>query len=57
METEVTEIFADRVSLSTGSGEPISIANDAVVVQVGGTAPTDLLQEVGIEIVTKYGEA
>ena len=57
METEVTEIFTDRVSLSTGSGEPISIANDAVVVQVGGTAPTDLLQEVGIEIVTKYGEA
>jgi hypothetical protein len=27
------------------------------VVQVGGTAPTDLLQNVGIEIVTKYGEA
>lgn len=55
--TEVEEIFEDRVSLRNASREPISIDNDAVVVQVGGTAPTDLLQNVGIEIVTKYGEA
>jgi len=55
--TEVEEIFEDRVSLRSASREPISIENDAVVVQVGGTAPTDLLQNVGIEIVTKYGEA
>ncbi len=55
--TEVEEIFEDRVSLRNASREPISIENDAVVVQVGGTAPTDLLQNVGIEIVTKYGEA
>ncbi len=57
MGTEVEEIFDDRVTLRNGSGLPISIQNDAVVVQVGGTAPTDLLQGVGIEIVTKYGEA
>ncbi len=55
--TEIEEIFQDRVSLRNASREPISIDNDAVVVQVGGTAPTDLLQNVGIEIVTKYGEA
>lgn len=55
--TEVEEIFEDRVSLRSASREPVSIENDAVVVQVGGTAPTDLLQNVGIEIVTKYGEA
>lgn len=55
--TEVEEIFEDRVTLRNGSGAPISIDNDAVIVQVGGTAPTDLLQNVGIEIVTKYGEA
>jgi thioredoxin reductase len=55
--TEVEQIFEDRVSLRNASRDPISIENDAVVVQVGGTAPTDLLQNVGIEIVTKYGEA
>ena len=55
--TEVEEIIEDRVSLRNASRELISIDNDAVVVQVGGTAPTDLLQNVGIEIVTKYGEA
>ncbi|MGB3050236.1 MAG: FAD-dependent oxidoreductase [Polyangiales bacterium] len=57
MGTEVEEIFEDRVTLRNGSGEPSSIQNDAVVIQVGGTAPTRLLQDIGIEIVTKYGEA
>jgi len=57
MGTQVEEIFEDRVTLRDASGEPLSIQNDAVVIQVGGTAPTGLLQDVGIEIVTKYGEA
>jgi thioredoxin reductase/NAD-dependent dihydropyrimidine dehydrogenase PreA subunit len=57
MGTQVEEIFEDRVTLRDASGEQSSIQNDAVVIQVGGTAPTALLQDVGIEIVTKYGEA
>jgi thioredoxin reductase/NAD-dependent dihydropyrimidine dehydrogenase PreA subunit len=57
MGTEVEEIFGDRVTLRDASGEQLSIQNDAVVIQVGGTAPTALLEDVGIEIVTKYGEA
>ena len=57
MGTQVEEIFEDRVTLRNGSGEPSTIRNDAVVIQVGGTAPTALLQDIGIEIVTKYGEA
>lgn len=57
MGTEVEEILEDRVTLRNGSAERISIRNDAVVVQIGGTAPTDLLQGIGVEIVTKYGEA
>jgi thioredoxin reductase len=57
MGTQVEEIFEDRVTLGNGSGESRSIQNDAVVVQIGGTAPTGLLQDIGIEIVTKYGEA
>ena len=31
--------------------------NDAVIVQIGGTAPAELLQKFGIEVVTKRGEA
>jgi thioredoxin reductase len=57
MGTEIQEILEDRVSLRDASGERISIQNDAVVIQVGGTAPTALLENIGIEIVTKYGEA
>ena len=57
MGTEVQEVFEDRVTLRNGSTAPLTIQNDAVVVQVGGTAPTALLQDIGIEIVTKYGEA
>ncbi len=57
MGTQVERIFEDRVTLRNGSKEPLCIQNDAVVVQIGGTAPTGLLQDIGIEIVTKYGEA
>lgn len=55
--TQVEEILEDRVTLLAASGEHSTVRNDAVVVQIGGTAPTALLQDVGIEIVTKYGEA
>lgn len=57
MGTRVEEILEDRVRLRTASGDELSIENDSVVVQVGGTAPTDLLQDIRIELVTKYGEA
>jgi thioredoxin reductase/NAD-dependent dihydropyrimidine dehydrogenase PreA subunit len=57
MATRVEEIFEDRVALRDSAGEQLSTQNDAVVIQIGGTAPTALLQDVGIEIVTKYGEA
>jgi thioredoxin reductase/NAD-dependent dihydropyrimidine dehydrogenase PreA subunit len=57
MGSEVEEIFEDGVRLRLSSGQTRTIPNDSVVVQIGGTAPTDLLQEIGIELVTKYGEA
>ncbi|MGB8328954.1 MAG: FAD-dependent oxidoreductase [Polyangiales bacterium] len=57
MGTEIEEVFEDRVTLRDDSAKPFTIQNDAVVVQIGGTAPTELLQDIGIEIVTKYGEA
>lgn len=55
--TEVDEIREKQLVLRDESGQRLPIQNDSVVVQVGGTAPTDLLRGIGIEIVTKYGEA
>ena len=56
--TEVETITGDAVTLrhaDTDASERIE--NDAVIVQIGGTPPADLLRTLGIEIVTKYGEA
>ena len=55
--TEIEHIYEDRIALRDGSGQQTVLQNDAVVVQIGGTAPTALLREIGIELVTKYGEA
>ena len=55
--TEVEQILDDRIALRDSSGRQKVLPNDAVVVQVGGTAPTALLRDMGIEFVTKYGEA
>jgi hypothetical protein len=42
--------------LTVGTQET-TIPNDDVIVQVGGTAPSELLHKFGIEVVTKRGEA
>lgn len=54
--SEVQEIGLEHVVLKTPSGDE-RIDNDAVVIQIGGTPPSQLLKSFGIEIVTKYGEA
>lgn len=38
-------------------GELVTLPNDAVIVQIGGSAPADLLKSFGIEMVKKYGQA
>jgi len=57
LSTRVERIAEEDLVLRDGQGKRLLVPNDAVVVQVGGTAPTALLQDIGIEIVTKYGEA
>ena len=52
----VREIREGDLILDYG-GKPHRLVNDAVVVQIGGTAPAELLQKFGIEVVTKRGEA
>jgi thioredoxin reductase/NAD-dependent dihydropyrimidine dehydrogenase PreA subunit len=57
LSTQVDSITEKELVLRDSAGQRLVIPNDSVVVQVGGTAPTALLQDIGIEIVTKYGEA
>lgn len=54
--SEVVEIRPHSVRL-TSNGTPCELPNDAVIVQIGGTSPMELLAGFGIETVTKRGEA
>lgn len=54
--SQVTEIHSDRVALRA-AGRPISVANDAVIVNAGGVLPNEFLKSIGIDVVTKWGEA
>jgi thioredoxin reductase/NAD-dependent dihydropyrimidine dehydrogenase PreA subunit len=56
MPSEVVRIDEREVVLTAG-GKQVTMPNDAVIVQIGGTAPAELLQKFGIEVVTKRGEA
>jgi len=47
----------ERDVVLTNGGREMRVPNDAVVVQIGGTAPAELLQSFGIQVVTKRGEA
>jgi thioredoxin reductase (NADPH) len=53
--TEVTNIEEKRVTLKNGTGS-YQLENDAVIAQLGGTAPAEVLKSFGIELITKYGE-
>lgn len=58
MSTQVARIGEGDVLLR-GEGLPggqLRIRNDAVIIQIGGTSPTELLGKFGIQLVTKYGE-
>jgi thioredoxin reductase (NADPH) len=56
MPSEVVRIDEKEVVLKADDKE-LRIPNDAVIVQIGGTAPSELLHKFGIEVVTKRGEA
>lgn len=55
MSTNIKLIEPRRVTLQNG-GEPFQIENDAIIAQLGGTAPSEVLKSFGIELVTKYAE-
>jgi thioredoxin reductase (NADPH) len=55
--TELTAIDPQRVTLRDDSKRSGQLANDAVIVQIGGTPPAALLASLGIQLTTKYGES
>jgi thioredoxin reductase/NAD-dependent dihydropyrimidine dehydrogenase PreA subunit len=54
--TELVSIAADHVALKRGDTLE-RVPNDHVIVQIGGTSPSDLLKTIGIQLVEKRGEA
>jgi len=54
--TEVVDIASDHVTLSAHD-DLVKVANDSVIVQIGGTSPSELLRTIGIDLVEKRGEA
>ena len=57
--SRVVAITPDSLSLELdGDGGPraLTVPWDALIIQVGGTPPAQLLSSIGIELVTKYAE-
>jgi thioredoxin reductase/NAD-dependent dihydropyrimidine dehydrogenase PreA subunit len=58
LKSEVTEILDNSVILKVGdSVEPKVIENDLVYIFAGGILPTKFLEDIGIKITKKFGEA
>ncbi|MFC2103398.1 NAD(P)-binding domain-containing protein [Bacteroidota bacterium] len=56
--SNVKEIFDDKVILSLGEDKrEIEIENELVYVFIGGVLPTKFLEEIGIRITKKFGDA
>ena len=55
--SKVTKIHTDHVMLDAAGGRKIKLPNDAVIVSAGGVLPNEFLKSIGIEVVTKWGEA
>jgi thioredoxin reductase len=56
LKSRVTSIAPDHVVLEA-SGTPMKVGNDAVIVNAGGILPDDFLRSIGIDVVTKWGQA
>lgn len=54
--SQLADIGEHTVTLRDAEGRLGQLANDAVIVQIGGTPPARLLQSLGIALTTKYGE-
>ena len=57
LSTQVTEIRESSVLLCDPQGRRAELPNDALIVQIGGLPPAQLLRSFGITLTTKYGES
>ncbi|MGE0784485.1 MAG: NAD(P)-binding domain-containing protein [Sandaracinaceae bacterium] len=57
LSTEITQITEGHVRLRGRDGRLEDVVNDGLIVQIGGTPPSQLLQRFGIQVVEKRGEA
>lgn len=55
-DARLTEIQPDRIAIEC-RGETEIVANDAVVVAIGGTLPTGMLAMIGVDVERKFGTA
>ncbi|MEZ5946909.1 MAG: NAD(P)-binding domain-containing protein [Hyphomonas sp.] len=55
LNSNLLEITPDAITLESGDFQK-KFRNDAVIVCAGGVLPTALLREIGVTVVTKYGE-
>ena len=53
---QIKAITDGRVAI-VQDGKGIHLPNDAVIVNAGGVLPNEFLKKMGIEVVTKWGEA
>ncbi len=53
--SSISRIEAGWVHIDCDCVEPLSLANDAVIVCAGGILPTPMLKEMGIRVDTKFG--
>ena len=56
LKAEVRRIQSDAIELLV-DGAPVTLGNDAVIVQAGGVLPTALLRDLGVTVQTMYGTA
>jgi thioredoxin reductase len=54
MPSEIARITPNEVLLKM-NGQAQPIRNDAIIVQVGGTAPADILAKFGVDVVQRFG--
>ncbi len=57
LNSNVKEIFKDKVKLIPNDAEELIIKNDITYVFAGGILPTKFLEEIGIKITKKFGDA
>jgi thioredoxin reductase/NAD-dependent dihydropyrimidine dehydrogenase PreA subunit len=56
LNSQVQHIGKESVAL-TWDEKPLEVENESVIINAGGTLPTDFLRRVGIAVETKYGTA